>query len=211
MTRVANGKEPQGSVHELQVLRSIEAQFKSKAGDINRYTKESANWFRNYIPRAYNRMGANQLFQEQKLHRNDVQLGKLYFFQYDALWKDKLNNWDAFPMIFPFSKYRSKDNKEIILGLNVHWLPPKQRMLMFIALLKFRNESRYRKSTRLQLEWQLLKSMSESKYFSQAVHAYRVDHVKSPFVEIPSQSWEMAIFLPVDKFQKGSRQSAWRS
>lgn len=194
---------------ELQILKNIENQFKSKTSDVSRYTRESADWFRKYIPRAYNKANSGQLFKDQSLLKNKVQLGKLYCFHYDAVWKHKLNNWDAFPMIFPFSSYKSKEGKEIILGLNVHWLPPKERMLMFIALLKFRNESRYRKSTRLQLEWQLLKAMSESKLYSKAVHAYRLDHVKSQFVEIPSQSWEMAIFLPVDNFQKGSRQSAW--
>lgn len=195
---------------ELQILKNIENQFRSKNSDINRYTKESVDWFRTYIPRAYNRANSGQLFKDQSLLKSDVKLGKLYCFNYDAVWKHKLNNWDAFPMIFPFNRYKSKEGKEIILGLNVHWLPPKERMLMFIALLKFRNEARYRKSTRLQLEWQLLKSMANSKHYGKAVHAYRMDHVKSPFVEIPSQSWEMAIFLPVDNFQKGSRQSAWR-
>jgi hypothetical protein len=102
--------------------------------------------------------------------------------------------------VFPFSTYQSKDGVQIIVGLNMHYLKPKLRMIAFTSLLKFRSEKRYRKQTKLKLEWSMLKSMAEHPLFKHSVHAYRMDHVRSVFVEVPAQSWELALFLPTARW-----------
>jgi hypothetical protein len=37
-----------------------------------------------------------------------------------------------------------------------------------------------------------------------------MDQVRSKFVEIPAQSYELALFLPLARWQKGSKSEAWK-
>lgn len=197
---------------ELEILKNIEkAYYKNNPQAKRRLTKKSLDWFRKYIPRAYNRVRKPQMVRDRGMWKNKMQLGKLYLFDYsEPKHKDTLKLYDKFPLVFPFSSYRAKDGGLILTGLNMHYLSPKLRMIAFISLLRLKTENRYRNNTRLNIEWQVLKSMSESKYFSHAVHSYRMDHVRSVFIEVPSQSWEMVLFLPLERFEKGTKQEAWK-
>lgn len=132
----------------------------------------------------------------------------MYFFEYDARGKDTLPVWDRYPLIFPISQYKNKQGELITIGLNLHYLKPKDRMAALIQILKFRTEKRYRPSTRLQLEWEMLKSMSNSNLYKHMIHSYLQVQVKSVLVEIPAQSWEMMLFLPVARFE-GDKSKAW--
>ena len=114
------------------------------------------------------------------------------------------------PFTIFFDSYRTKQGHVVVLGLNMHYLPPKLRMEAFRALLTTRNEKRYRKSTVLNFDWQRLKALSEHKLFKHAVKAYRVDHVRSVFVRIPSTAWQMALFLPVARWQNNTQKFAWK-
>lgn len=194
---------------ELKVLKNLEMRFREKNPDIKRNTAQSMDWFRKYIPRAYNKVQTSAAFRDQKLWKNEFQFGKMYFFEYDARGKDEMPVWDRYPLIMPFGQYKNKKGELITQGLNFHYLPPKERMAALIQLLKFRTEQRYRPSTRLQLEWEMLKTMSNSKLYSHMFHSYLQVQVKSVLVEIPAQSWEMMLFLPVARFE-GDKSLAWR-
>lgn len=109
-----------------------------------------------------------------------------------------------------FDSYRAKDGAEILLGINLHYLKPSLRFEAMRTLLKYRNEKRYRPSTRLKISWQVLKSLGNSKLFEHSIKAYRMDHVRSQFVQVPPRSWELVIFLPLARWQKGSKSTAWK-
>lgn len=196
----------------LDLIKAIEKSYLKANGNpsaAKRYSDDAINWYRNYVPKAYNKVRTSQVFMDRSLWKNQIQMGKFYFFDYDALHKDTLDIWDAFPFTVFFDSYVSKEGKAIILGLNMHYLPPKLRMIAFKILLGYRSESRYRKSTKLELDWQKLKVLSQHKLFKAAIHAYRVDHVRSVFVEIPSSAWQHMIFLPVARWKKGNAQDAY--
>lgn len=196
---------------ELDILKNIEKSFFDKNPKARkRNTLKSLKWFQQYIPKNYNRVRTARMFRDRDLWRKQMTIGKMYFFDYsDPVHKDSLPIYDAFPLIFPFSSYRSKEGKEIIVGINLHYLPPALRFVVMKGLIKYRNEKRYRNSTKLMIQWDLLKNLAESKYFEHAVHSYRTDHIKSVMIEIPSQSWELALYLPTERFKKGSKQQAW--
>lgn len=197
----------------LQLFNSIEKAY-NKAHDnpsaADRYSKEAMDWYRNYIPKNYNKVRTSQLFRSQELWSKQIKFGVPCFFDYDALHKDTLPVWDAFPFTIFFDSYRTKQGHVIVLGLNMHYLPPKLRMEAFRALLTTRNEKRYRKSTVLNFDWERLKALAEHKLFKHAVKAYRVDHVRSVFVRIPSTAWQMALFLPVARWQNNTQKFAWK-
>jgi hypothetical protein len=186
---------------DLEVLHKIEKAWKrSSVQPDKRNTAASLDWFRKYVGRSFNKIGTGSMFRDRKTWKSQINYGKMYFFEYDAKHKDTLPVWDRYPIMFPFSGYKAKDGMTIVIGLNMHYLPPALRMVAFKALLKFRTEKRYRKSTKLDIEWQAIAAMAESKYFKHAVHSYRMDHVRSVFVEIPAQSWELALFLPTARW-----------
>lgn len=196
---------------ELDILKNIEKSFFDKNPSVRkRNTLKSLKWFQKYIPQNYNRARTARMFRDKDLWRKQIKVGQMHFFQYDALHKDTLPVWDQYPLVFFFDSYRSKEGKEILLGINLHYLPPALRYVAMTSLLKHRNEKRYRKNTRLQISWEVLSSMANSHLFEHAVKAYRADHVRSTFVEIPASSWEMVTFLPLARFKKGSNQEAWR-
>lgn len=196
---------------ELEVLKKIEKAFyKNNSASQKRNTMKSMKWFQKYIPRSYNRLGTASMFRDRKLWSKQIKVGQMHFFEYDAIHKDKLPVWDRYPLVFFFDSYQSKEGKEILLGINLHYLPPALRFTAMRALLKYRNQKRYRKNTRLKISWQVLSSMANSELFEHSVKAYRADQVRSTFVEIPAQSWEMVVFLPLARWQKGGKTSAWR-
>lgn len=185
----------------LEILHRIERAWENNNPNARRRnTAKSLDWFRKYVGRSFNRVGTGVLFRDRDLWKESFTIGKLYTFEYDPKHKDTLPIYDRYPMMFPFNTYRAKDGMTIIVGLNLHYLPPALRMVAFKAMLKFKSEPRYRKSTRLKLEWEALKAMSEHRLFKQAVHAYRLDHLRSVIVEVPAQSWELAIFLPTARW-----------
>ena len=47
--------------------------------------------------------------------RPDAVIGRMYFFYYDAKNKDKLPQWDRFPLVLPIERYGNG-----FLGLNLH-------------------------------------------------------------------------------------------
>lgn len=196
---------------ELEILKNIEQAFyRNNPNAKKRLTKRSLDWFRKYIPRAYNRVRKPQMVRDRDMWKEKMRFGRMYLFEYDAKHKDSLPLWDAFPLVFPISEYKAKDGMTIIIGLNMHYLSPQMRQIAFLALLKYKTNDRYNQQTRLKLEWDVLKAMSESKFFKHAIHSYRLDHVRSTFIEIPAQSWEMVLFLPAARWQKGTSKQAYK-
>lgn len=198
---------------ELEILQRIESAWRrNNPSAQKRNTADSYKWFSSYVGRSFNRVGTAAMFRDRKLWKNgaSLKMGKMYFYEYDALHKDTLPLWDRYPLVIFFDMYKSKAGANIILGLNFHYLPPALRMVAFRALLKFKTENRFRSNTRLDFSWTVIKTLAQSKYFAQAIHAYRMDHFKSVLVEIPAQSWELALFLPTarwvgDKSQLGKK------
>lgn len=202
MATAPKAAEPKNSTGtDLEILKNIEKAFyKNNPSSQKRNIASSLEWFKNYVGRSYNKLGTGVMFRDRSLWTKTPTPGKMYFFEYLAKHRATLPVWDRYPLIFPISSYKAKDGMEILVGLNMHYLPPQLRMVAFKALLKLRTESRYRKATKVALEWELLKGLSESNLFKHSIHSYRMDHLKSVFVEIPSQSWEMALFLPLARW-----------
>lgn len=187
---------------ELESLKKIEQAFyRNNKSEIKRNTQKSLDWFRKYIPKAMNSIRTAQMFRDRKLWKSKMTMGCMYFFEYDPIHKDTLPIYDRYPLIFPITAWKNDRNGgQYFLGINLHYLQPALRLKAMQALLTLRNEKRYRRHTKLLLEWDLLKGMGESPLFEDCVKMYKLDHVKTTFINIPSQSWEMAVFLPLARF-----------
>jgi len=131
--------------------------------------------------------------------------GKMYSFFYSAKYKDELPYWDAMPLIFPFSMDDTSFH-----GLNLHYLPPKHRLLLMNNLMQFTVNKNNNEQAKLRLSWRLLSNASKFPQVAPCVKQYLKSHVKSMFVEIPMDSWKIMAFMPVAKF-KGKLESQVQS
>jgi len=196
---------------ELNTLQSIEKSFYKNNEDANRRnTEKSLKWFSQYVPRSFNRVRTDRMFRDRSLWRQKVIPGSMYFFEYDAIHKDTLPVWDRFPLIFPWDEFTAKNGQKYMLGINLHYLPPAARFTAMKALIKTRNRKRYDESTKLKISWKVLQGLSGSKYFEHSVKMYKLSEIKSSFIKIPPSSWELALFLPLARWQKGSKATAWK-
>ena len=71
------------------------------------------------------------------------------------------------------------------------------------------NNKRYDATTKLTITYNMLQGFSKYKRARPTVHKYLSNHVQSKFVRIDADEWEVALFLPVERFSKASKQKVW--
>lgn len=126
---------------------------------------------------------------------DDTMIGHMYFYFYDAKTKDKLPYYDRFPLVLPVEQYHDG-----FLGLNLHYINPKQRIILLDKLSEFANNSKYDKTTRLQLSYDMLKATGKIYEKSACLKRYLYSNVESKFIKIDADEWDIAALLPFDSF-----------
>ena len=167
--------------------------------------RAAGDWFKEKVKQATSsaRMGAVTPTQLLKKQPDDsVALGKMFFYKYDPKFAKKLPYWDMYPLVFPFEKAKGG-----FYGLNLHYIPPRDRALLMDQLNQFASNTKYDKTTRLNLTYNTLKKYGRA---VPCVKRYLGDHVVSNTVRIDADEWEIAIFLPVERFQKESKSTVWK-
>lgn len=136
--------------------------------------------------------------------KNKSIIGRMYFFYYDPKLKDSLPYYDRFPLVIPIEQY-----PDGILGLNLHYIHPKQRIILLDKLSEFANNDKYDKTTKLRLSYDLLKSVSKIYEMSPCIKRYLFNHLDSRFLEIDASEWDIAALLPVESFVGANRNKVY--
>lgn len=202
---------PPKTQDDLLVSPDIVQKYKTKfanvhAADVDRFSKESLDWFRQQVTKDRNtnqmRLINQQLYRQKSGTESTQLIGKMYFFHYKAEMPGdpELQAYDAFPLVFLFNSERTKEGKTLLKGLNMHYLSPQARQHLLMALLDIRSTKAMQPQTRIRLSWQAIKAAVDSKYYEAAVHAYRIDRFKSRMIEIPANDWNVVTFLQLQKF-----------
>lgn len=181
-----------------------------------RHSRESLDWFRKRVSKdlKYNRrrlIGGHADYRIRKGNENRTLVGRLYYFEYDAkeAGDRELGVYDRFPMVFVFNTSLSNDGKKLIHAINMHYLVPRERMIVYLKLMKLRNKKGWTNATKLKATWNLLKSVADHNLLKRAVHTYRVDRVVgSRMVEIHAADWEIATFLRLEDWRKPDSSTA---
>lgn len=169
-----------------------------RAGQIPARTQAARRWYRNEAEKVD--VTPSKLMRENgsKVVRG-YEVGSMMLFQYDPKFKRKLPYYDTFPLVFPIEP---RDNG--FLGLNMHYLPLRQRAMLMDALYTLRTDSRYDESTALKISYQILKRSARYKLFKPCVKHYLSSNIKSRRIKIDPVEWDMALFMPLQRFQKAS-------
>jgi hypothetical protein len=167
----------------------------------------SKTWFRQQVTLLNKeRINTKAFHRSSGTVVNRIVPGNLYMFFYDPKYKETLEFYDRFPLVFPFEKYR-----EGFLGLNMHYLSYKLRIVLLENLLKFKNTKTLDENTRLRYSWNIIKGMTRSKLAEQCVKHYLFDHVQSQIKRIDATDWTTAMMLPVESFAKTNKTGVWKN
>jgi len=175
------------------LLRRINEQL-AKAG-LQPRTNQARAWLRAKINDL--KPSRQSILRDKARSRDSTIIGRMYFFYYDPKMKETLPYYDRFPLVIPIEQYRDG-----FLGLNLHYIHPKQRILLLDTLSEFANNSKYDASTKLRLSYDLLKRAGTAYQATPCIKRYLFAHVQSRFVEITADEWDIAALLPLENFQK---------
>jgi len=127
--------------------------------------------------------------------------GRMYMFQYDPKLKKKLPYYDTFPLIFPIEPPRG----ESFLALNLHYLPPPLRARLMDELYnRTINLNDMDLNTRVRVSYDILKSASNLRFYRPCIKRYLFSNIRSRFLYIDPDRWDIALMLPTARFQKAS-------
>jgi hypothetical protein len=175
-----------------------------RAGQIPARTQEARDWFRETAQKIA-RINERQLMRgdQSRLTTKPI-IGQMYMYYYDPKHKETLAYYDRFPLVFPFRKVQGG-----FYGLNLHYLPPQLRARLMDGLYDYANNTRYDESTKIKMNYSLLQNVSKLKFFEPCVKMYLDEHVRSRFMYIYPSEWDVALFLPTERFTKATKTQVW--
>ena len=178
-----------------------------KTNSVTAKARAAGDWFRSIVNRTKGQFSGETpktiLQRSENLVSNSV-LGNMYFYSYDPKWKNELPWYDMFPLVFPIEQYNNG-----FLGLNFHYLAPKERAILMDQLKMFATNKLYDETTKLRLRYNMLKGFTRFKRARPTVHRYLTGKVRSKFVLVNADEWEVALFLPVERFRKANKKKVW--
>lgn len=188
----------------IQVFNKILTQAEQKgilaknAEEARTWLREKAKMFRSADPSRLIQQGADR-------NRIQTKAGQMFLFKYDAKLKEDLPYWDMFPLVFPFKRVAGG-----FYGINMHYLHPMYRAVLMDSLYDVLNNGNADETTKLRITYNILNSSAKFKWFKPCVKHYLNSQVDSKFVYIQPNEWDVALFLPLQRFRGATAAQVYR-
>jgi hypothetical protein len=166
-------------------------------------SNKARQWIKNKV-KDLNGLRPNTLMRDTRRKQTTFDLGGMYFFVYNPKLRDDLPFYDLFPLVIPIETY-----SDGFLGLNLHYLAPVPRAKLLDELSEFATNNKYDEKTRIAVSYQMLKSISNTDAFRPCLKRYLLQNIKSQFLRIDANEWDIAIFLPVESFIGETKQKVF--
>jgi hypothetical protein len=150
------------------------------------------------------RVSRTNLMRDRLRLKDKSIIGRMYFYFYDPKLKDTLPYYDRFPLVIPI-----KIQPDGFIGLNLHYISPKQRIIFLDKLSTILNNHEYDETTRFRISYNFLKASTKMFEAKPCVKKYLFKHIESRFLEITADEWDIAALLPVEFFQKEKKNKVW--
>lgn len=137
--------------------------------------------------------------------KSNVEIGSMYLYYYDPKWKKELPFYDTFPLVLPFGPAPGG-----FYGINLHYAPYMVRAKILGELLNFASSKTYSDTTKIKMSYELLKGLSTANEVKPCIKHYLTPHVRSRFLKINPIDWKTVIFLPLEQFQKKTKEEVFR-
>jgi hypothetical protein len=135
------------------------------------------------------------LMRDRERLRDNSFIGRMYFYFYDPKHKNTLPYYDRFPLVIPIERY-----SDGFLGLNLHYIHPKQRIILLDKLSDTATNKRFDDKTKLRISYEYLAAASKAFEATPCIKRYLFSHINSRFLEISAEEWDIAVMLPVESF-----------
>lgn len=132
-------------------------------------------------------------------------IGKMYLFNYLPKHHSTLPYYDLFPLVFPFQKTENG-----FLGINLHYLPLNLRAKMMDGLYSVTSAQSLDEDGKIRLNYKILTKLTQLRFYKPCLKRYLNSQLKSRFLEIPATQWDIALFLPLQRFVKATEQQVYR-
>ncbi len=170
-----------------------------RSGHAPARTQKAKQWYRNVAKGT--QVSESELLKDKDRTKKTLEPGSMFMFQYDPKTKDTLPFYDRFPLIFPVELAPGG-----FYGINLHYLPHRLRAKLMDALYSYVTDQEFTEKTKIALTYKVLKSAAKLKLFQPCFKRYLFSHVESNFIYIYPSEWDMALFLPLERFEKKSMQ-----
>jgi len=137
--------------------------------------------------------------------RQKFLMGGLYYFVYDPKGKNDLPYYDRFPLVLPLKRH-----SDGFIGLNIHYLPIRYRLIFMKKLLNFAIYNDEDEIKRIRITYPMLDASSRLKEFKPCIKHYLYNHIKSRILAVEPNEWDIAIHLPVQQFKKAQPKTVWK-
>ena len=156
-------------------------------------TNASRDWLRSKVKEL--KPSPQRLMNDRERLRDSSIIGKMYFYFYDPKTKDKMKYYDRFPLVIPIENY-----KDGFLGLNLHYIHPRQRIILLDKLSATASNKSFDERTKLKISYAYLAAASKAFEATPCIKRYLFNHIESRFLEITANEWDIAVMLPVESF-----------
>jgi hypothetical protein len=178
----------------------------ARQGIIPAITVAARDWYRSAAGKLMSNIspGVFEKRTDEARKVSSMEFGYMYAFKYDPKTKNDLPYYDTFPLIFPV-----RIDSDGFLGINFHYLPPVLRAKLMNALYSTLTNKKYDDTTKVRISYSILQSASKYRYFKPMLKKYLRSHVRSQFLEVQVNEWDIAIFLPTESFRKADTGRVW--
>jgi hypothetical protein len=178
----------------------------ARQGIIPARTVAARDWYRSAAGKLMSNIspGVFEKRTDEARKVSSMEFGYMYAFRYDPKTKNDLPYYDTFPLIFPV-----RMDSDGFLGINFHYLPPVLRAKLMNALYSTLTNKKYDDTTKVKISYSILQSASKYRFFKPMLKKYLRSHVRSQFLEIQVNEWDIAIFLPTESFRKADTGRVW--
>jgi hypothetical protein len=178
----------------------------ARQGIIPARTVAAREWYRSAAGKLMSNIspGVFEKRTDEARKVSSMEFGYMYAFKYDPKTKNDLPYYDTFPLIFPV-----RMDSDGFLGINFHYLPPVLRAKLMNALYSTLTNKKYDDTTKVRISYSILQSASKYRYFKPMLKKYLRSHVRSQFLEVQVNEWDIAIFLPTESFRKADTGRVW--
>ena len=134
----------------------------------------------------------------------EIQLGHMYFMNYDPKWKNTLKYYDRFPLVLPIEAWQRG-----FIGMNFHYLPYDLREALMKKLITRINLKEDTQRSYIDITYNDVKPFVRYKEVKPTIHKYDITYSSGTFIHIAADEWNTAIHLPVEDFRKASKGHVW--
>lgn len=159
---------------------------------------ELAEWFKGKLNDLKIGSRARLLNAEERYTDDDsVFVGGVFFFKYDAKYKDNLPMWDKYPLCVPIDRF-----SDGFLGLNMHYLGKGQRQGIINSIRSMKEERKLSNTVKSKARnWQyMMNSGIPDGLYKKCVKRYLFGQVRTQFVRIQPDEYAKAIQLPLEEW-----------